>query len=104
MQFLATDHTGKDLPCTAKSSATPTHLGEGAITWASQCELASLAFAVRVTASYEGYLDVVATVANGGSAAIELLDLRLVVGLRNDSATFMMGLGAVSGYRPPQVD
>ena len=52
-----------------------------------------------MTASYEGYLDVVATVSNGGSSAVSLQDLRLVVALPKETATFMMGLGAVSGYR-----
>ena len=52
-----------------------------------------------MTASYEGYLDVVATVSNGGPSAVSLQDLRLVVALPKETATFMMGLGAVSGYR-----
>jgi hypothetical protein len=105
MRFLAVDRTGKTIACQGQQAANPTHLGEGTITWASQLQCAvaassSITLAVHVTASYEGFLDVAASVANHGRSSVTLKDLRLVVDLPKETATFMMGLGAVSGYRP----
>ena len=40
---------------------------------------------------------------NEGTAAVEIDDLRLVATWRPEMATFIMGLGAVSGYRPDNI-
>jgi hypothetical protein len=80
MQLLATATDGTNVPCVAKRSATPIHLGEGTVVWSSQCTVGSLLLTIRVTASYEGFLDVLATVSNAGSSSsVSLTDLKLVV-------------------------
>ncbi len=79
MEFQVTNHAGQTVTCDEKHSAKVTPLGEGTTVWTSQCEIASLTVNVHVTASYEGYLDVVASVSNDGKTPVAVQDLRLVV-------------------------
>eukprot|EP01052_Picozoa_sp_SAG31_P007317 SAG31_NODE_348_length_17296_cov_5.089482_8_plen_604_part_00 len=79
MQFVAIDHAGNQIACQGQRGALPTHLGEGTITWDSQCHIGSLLLTVHVTTSYEGFIDVVAKVSNHGSSSVMLQDFRLVV-------------------------
>jgi hypothetical protein len=81
MEFLATDSAGQTshVMCDPKHSSQPKPLGEGTTVWASQCTIATLTLTVHVTASYEGYLDVVTSVSNDGTSSVALQDLRLVV-------------------------
>ena len=109
--FTATTAAGKDLQCRAAGTdamATPQQFGQGRVTWsvAAPCGGSSgLTVQLVATLTYEGYLNLVATVDNSAanSEAVALSDFRLVVIYRKEVARFGMGIGMISGDRPAAI-